>query len=429
MADLRSWGDAVTVGRFSTRADGTTTVARAPLSVKTLKTADEIRGLRGLWNWPGTPDSDLDYFLYFAAVRAEVLRPQVLVTYRGDAPEAMLIGKLEERQIPIQLGHLNARTPRLRVLNFVYGGLRGSLARDSTEALVKEALKTVRCGEAEVIVFELVAVDSQLYRTLGALPKRFERGFHCAQHNRYRMQLPRNSHELHGMIPANQRSNYLRKGRKLVRDFSGDVSYRWYTQASPAMYRDLEFVAARSYQRGKGVGFQDTPQLRGWWEFAGSKGWLRVCILYVAGKPRAFFTGVAHCGILWGDYMAYDRQFASYSPGMYLLLRSFGELCDCREEHGIREINLGPGDSDLKALLSSSSKQESSTYLYAPTLRGVALNLILSLVFLADGSARKFLARGSLLARTARRLRREHAGRNLPSNRGEFSGNEELRSS
>jgi hypothetical protein len=104
---------------------------------------------------------------------------------------------------------------------------------------------------------------------------------------------------------------------------------------------------------------------------------------------------------------------------MYLLLRSFGELCDCPKEHGIQEINLGPGDSELKSLLSSSCRQESSIYLYAPTLRGVGLNAILSLLFLADGSARKFLARGGLLARVVKRLRREHANRNLPIDRGD----------
>jgi CelD/BcsL family acetyltransferase involved in cellulose biosynthesis len=424
MADQpRSWGGALGFGRFRkwrlATGDATITVARVPLSVKTLKAADEIRGQRALWNWPGTRDSDLDYFLYFASEGTEKIRPQVFVAYRGDTPEAILIGKLEHRQIVIRMGNLNVRTPRLGVLTFVYGGLRGSTGRETTEALVEEALKAVRCGEADVAVFECVAVNSQLHNTLLAVPRRFERGFHCEQHNQYRMQLPRSSQQLQQIIPAKQRSNYLRRGRKLVRDFCGEVSYQWYRQTSHEMYRDLEFVAERSYQRGKGVGFEDTPELRRWWEFAGTKGWLRVCILYAGGKPCAFFTGMAHSGILWGDYMAYDHQFAPYSPGMYLLLRSFGELCDCPKEHGIQEINLGPGDSELKSLLSSSCRQESSIYLYAPTLRGVGLNAILSLLFLADGSARKFLARGGLLARVVKRLRREHANRNLPIDRGD----------
>ncbi len=391
---------------------------RTPLSIETLKTADEIRGHRELWNWSGTRDSDLDYFLHFAGVQAEVLRPQVWVAYRGNIPEAMLISKLEKRQIPMRLGYLNFSSPRVRLLNIVCGGLRGSAAQDTTEALVEEVLKTLRCGEADVAVFDRLAADSQLCRTLHALPLRLERGFCWEQHNYYRLRLPGSSQALYAMLSTEQKRNYLRKGRKLVRDFSGDVSCKWYRQASPDVYRDLEFVAQRSYQRDLGVGFQDTPELRGWWELAGSKGWLRLCILYVGGKPCAFFTGVAYCGILSGDYTAYDRQFASYSPGMHLLLRGFGELCDCREKHGIQEIDFGPGDSELKSLLSSSITQQRTVYLYARTLQGVGLNLIFSFVFLAHRSAKKCLAQGRLLA-WLRRLRRNYARRRrTPSSAG-----------
>lgn len=375
------------------------------ISVKTLKTADEIRAHASLWNWPGTRDSDLDYFLYFAGVRAGLLRPQVFVAYRGTSPEAMLIGKLERRQVSVRLGHLNLPTPRLRVLSIVYGGLRGSTGGDTTEALVKEALKTVRCGDADVAVFEPVGVDTQLYCALASVPDRLERGFCCARQSQYRMQLPRSSRELQQRIPAKRRHDYMRKGRQLGRDFSGDVSFQWYRQASPGVYRDLEFIAERSHQRQLGVGFQDTPELRGWWELAGSKGWLRVGILYAGGEPCAFHTGVAYGGILWGDFMAYNQQFASYSPGMYSALLGFGELCDSFREHDIREVNLGPGDSDLKLLLSSSSIVESSVRIYPSTLWGIGLNLILSLVILVDGSARKHLGRRGLLMKAAKRLR------------------------
>jgi CelD/BcsL family acetyltransferase involved in cellulose biosynthesis len=407
-------------GRFGkrrrVRAQAIAAISRTPvLSVRTLKSADEIREHRALWNWPGTCNSELDSFLYFASVRTEVIRPQVFVAYRGATPEAMLLARLEQRQIPMRLAYWNFETLRLRVLNVVYGGLRGSTATDITETLVEQALETLRRGEADVAVFEPVGVNSPLWRTLETLPKRSERGFYGAKQNHYRLQLPPRSHDLREMISPKQRRNYLRKERKLVRDFSGDVSCQWYRQPSSAMYRDLQYVADRSFQQAIGVGFQDTPELRKWWELAAAKGWLRTCVLYARGKPCAFMTGMANSGILRGDYMAYDRQFAAYSPGMCLVLRGFGELCDSFEEHGIREIDFGPGDSDLKSLLSTSCEQEGSVYLYAPTLKGFGLNLMLSLTSLADESVRNSLSRGNLLSKAARRLRRERAMRSMAS--------------
>jgi hypothetical protein len=386
---------------------------REPLWVKTLKTKEEIRTHRALWNWPGTRDSDLDLFLYLADARAEVVGTQVFVAYRGQTAEAVLMARLELRAIPMRLGLLNLRTPRLRVLDVIYGGLRGSVDKDTIEVLGSEVIKSLRTGEADVAIFEPLRTDSGLWDVLRTLPGRLERGFACTQHNHYRMWLPGSSLELQEAIPRNQRRDYLRKGRKLVRDFSGDVCCRWYSETSAEMYRDLEYVAERSHQRATGTGFRDTAELRGCWDLAASKGCLRVCVLYAGGKPCAFWTGVACYGTLWCDYMAYDRQFASYSPGMYLVLQSFGELCNARMEHGIREISLGPGDSHLKSLLGCSCQQEKSVYLYAPSLAGAALNAIVSFAFAIDAAARRCLGRENPFAQAARRIRREHAMRNL----------------
>jgi Acetyltransferase (GNAT) domain len=386
---------------------------REPLWVKTLKTKEEIRAHQELWHGPGTRDSDLDLFLYFADVRPEVIEAQVFVAYRGRTPKAVLMARREVQAIPLRLGFLNLRTPRLRVLDVIYGGLRGTINEDTTEVLVREVLKSLRAGEADVAIFEPLKTDSGLWDVLRSLPSRLGRGFAGPQHNHYRMSLPRSSHELQELIPSNQRRDYLRKGRKLVRDFSGNVSWRWYGEPSAEMYRDLEYIAERSYQRALGVGFQDTAELRGYWDLVASKGWLRVCVLYASGTPCAFWTGVACCGILWCDYLAYNQKFASYSPGMYLVLQSFGDLCDTCMQHGIREISLGPGDSRLKSLLGCSCEQEKSVYLYADTAMGAALNGILSCVFALDAAAKKWLGESNPIARTARRIRRRHAIRSL----------------
>jgi len=129
---------------------------------------------------------------------------------------------------------------------------------------------------------------------------------------------------------------------------------------------------------------------------------------------------MAYSGVLWADYMAYDRQLASYSPGMYLVLRSFGYLSDHPEDHGIREIDLGPGDSEIKSMLRSSTTQEAFIYVYPRTLKGIAINLMLSLVFFADRSARALLGRGGLFT-WLRRLRRDRTIRPRPTSSAPIS--------
>jgi hypothetical protein len=399
--------------RRTAPTDGLENAGREPLWVKRLKTREEIRAHRALWNWPGTRDSDLDLFLYFADTRPHVVEAQVFVAYRGHTAEAVLMARRELQAIPLRLGLLKLQTPRLRVLDVIYGGLRGSINKDTTEVLVQEVLKSLRTGEADVAIFEPMKTDSGLWDALQTLPGGVERGFAGTQHNHYWMPLPHSSQELQDLIPSNQRRDYLRKGRKLERDFSGNVSWRCYSEPSPEMYRDLEYIATRSYQRAMGVGFQDTTELRGCWDLMASKGWLRVCVLYAGGRPCAFWTGVACCGILWCDYLAYNQQFASYSPGMYLVLQSFGELCDTQAQHGIREVSLGPGDSRLKSLLGCSCEQEKSVYLYPRTVAGVGLNAILSFVFAVDAAGHRFLSESNPIAQAVRQIRRRRAVRSL----------------
>src|SRR5271165_1142468 len=143
-----------------------------PLSITLLKTVDDVRRHRVLWNWPGSRVSHLDLFLYRAMARGALLSPYVLVAYRGDTPEAMLVGKLEHREMPAHVGFLRIWSPRLRVLTFVYEGLRGSINSETVQGLLKEVLKTLHGGEADVVAFEPVALDSALFECLSVLPNR-----------------------------------------------------------------------------------------------------------------------------------------------------------------------------------------------------------------------------------------------------------------
>ena len=379
------------------------------LSVKVLKTPAEILQHRFRWNsWPGTRDSDLDFFLYIVSARPEVRCPYVLVASRGDIPEVMLIGRMEQRRVPVKFGYLHFPTPRVRVLNFVYGGLRGNASAENTAVLVSALLKSLRGGEADLAVFEHLPVDSHLYRALDVLPGALERGI-SSEHGTHRcLRLPENSEALYKILSPSHRQNYRRKARKLVRDFSGDVHIERYRQVSDLMLREVESVARKTYQRGLGFCFKDTSEMRGQWELAAAKGWLRVSILHVAGKPCAYWIAMAYNGVLWGDHVGYDPAYSSYSPGIYLLLSSLSDLCDQKWDNDITQIDFGLGDAAYKSLLSNCSFEEGLVHIYGRTLRGLGVNLLSTPVLLAARSARKFLTQSNLITKV-KRLWRKHA--------------------
>lgn len=379
--------------------------------VTILDTPSEIEKVRDLWtSWPGSRDSDPGFFLYICGVRPEVLRPYVLVANRGGVSDAMLIGRLERRKLSIPFGYLHLKTTWLRVLNFVYGALRGNATPENIDLLVGQVLRFLRQGEIDLAVFEQLPVDSHLYRVVRTLPGILERGF-PPEHRTHRcLQLPDSSEGLYKILPPRHRQNYRRKARKIVEDFAGDVHIKCYRSVSELdqVFRELEEITAKTYQRGLGFGFKDTPEMRGRCELAASKGWLRVFILYIAGRPCAYWNAMAYCGTLCGDHIGFDPAYRRYSPGMYLTLSVIAELCDQKKNHDITQIHFGPGDAEYKSILSNLSFEEGTVQIYGRTLRGLGVKAFSTPVLFADRLTKRILSKMKLLAKV-KRLWRDRA--------------------
>jgi hypothetical protein len=386
-------------------------IRSALLSVTVLNSQAEIEKARALWTaWPGSRDSDIDFFSYIVGIRPEVLNPYVLVANRNGAPDAMLIGRLEKRKASARFGYFNVRTPQLRVLNFVYGALRGNAIPENVDALFEDVLKSLRKGEIDLAVFEHLQRGSRIYDVVSTSPGILERSF-PPEHRTHRcLELPESSEALYKMLSPKNRQVYRGKARKIVKDHDGDVHIKCYRELSELdlMFREVEAVASKTYQRGLGFGFQDSPEMRGRCELAASKGWLRVFILYVAGKPAAYWNAMAYQGALWGDHIGFDPSLGRYSPGMYLSLSVIGDFCDHKESHEIKQINFGPGDAEYKAILSNISFEEGAMELYGRSLLGVGTKLLFTPVIFADRTAKKLLSKNKLLAK-AKRLWRNRA--------------------
>jgi hypothetical protein len=398
---------ALTKGRVSARS-----YSGGPVTV--LDTPAEIEKARDLWtSWSGSRDSDIDFFLYIASIRPEVLRPYVLVHNRSGVADAMLIGRLEMKSIPVQIGYRKFKTYRLRVLTFVLGALRGNASEENIDLLVGQVLKSLRQREVDLAVFEYVPVDSPLYRVVRTLPGILERGL-PPEHRTHRcLELPDSSEALYKILSPKHRQNYRGKARKLLKDFAGDVRIHCYRSVSELdqAFREIEEIAAKTYQRGLGFGFAHSPEMRGRCELAAAKGWLRVYVLHVAGKPCAYWHATAYRGTLWGEHIGFDPAFGRYSPGMYLSLSVIGEMCDQKKNHDIAQINFGPGDAEYKSVLSNVSFEEGrELQIYGRTWRALGVKALCTPVVFTDRLAKRILSKTKLLSKV-KRLWRDRAAR------------------
>jgi hypothetical protein len=382
--------------------------------VRVIRDLSGVEEIRPVWtSWHQHPNSDIDFYQTVIRSMPGVLRPHILVLYQGGVPQAMLIGRLEHTRMNLRIGYLNLFKARARSITFIYQGFLGETSPRNAELLLAEIIHSLNTKEADAAFLSNVSLDSPLYGLGRKLPGFLERD-HALTANMHRsMPLPGSAEEVYRGLSGKVRKNLKWQAKKLVNDFSGTARIRTFRETAELeeMIRDIEQVAKKTYQRGLAVGFIDSAETRERLRLEAEKGWLRSFVLYVADKPCAFWKGTLYQETFYSDSMGYDPDYAKYSPGMYLIMKVIEDFCEAKHEERPRRIDFGFGDAQYKAVLADREWHESSVYMFAPTLRGVGLNLFRTQTELVNQLANGILSKGSLLLR-AKRIWRDRLRRN-----------------
>jgi hypothetical protein len=372
-----------------------------PIVTKVVRSLEEVKGIAEVWrSWQYHPNSDLDFYPAVLRSRPEILRPHVIVLYRGETPQAMLIGRMEEKKVGFQIGYRTLLRVRARLLTFIYAGLLGNPSSGDCDLMVREIMKSLRQGEADAALLANLRVDSPLYRSATSVPGFWARDFFPLPRGHWSMALPPSAEEFRRRLPSKLRQ----KQRKLLGALGDSVRVVCYraTEELESMCRDVDTIARKTYQRGLGVGFVDNDQIRTRMHLAAARGWLRGYLLYFGTRPAAFWIGTVYGGKFFSDYMGYDPELAQRSPGIFLVTKAIEEICDRQSDWGALEIDWGFGDAQYKEMLGTCKWEEASLSIFAPTLKGARLNAIRMPALFVDRILRWGLERTSLIAKIKR---------------------------
>ena len=383
-----------------------------PLSVRVARTVAEVEEIRQVWAaWPSHRDSDIDFCLEFGWTRKEVVRPHVIVIYRDGRAEAILVGWIERVRLKSKIGYLQLPGLPALVLNFSYGGFLGNASTENSEEIIQSILGSLRDGEADMAGLDHLGSGSTLLdRAL--LASGFMTRDHFVRAEAHNvMLLPTTVDDLYRGFSAGLRAEVRRKRKKVLADFGEGVAIRCYRleneveEAAPL----CEEVAKGTYQRGLGVGFRDTEEMRRRLRFCARKGWLRIYVLTIVGKPCAFWIGTLSNDSFLSDYNSYKPEYRNYSLGTYLLISVVEEFC----RNGVKNIDFGFGPAEYKERFGNSVLMESSVYIFSAKPKGFLLNMIRSVTCSIDSAARKLLERTNLLSKI-KKLWRSRAAKVTP---------------
>jgi len=375
--------------------------APGEITTRVIRTLTEIEEIRPVWeNWSTHPNSDIDFFLMNLRNEAGNPRPYIIVVNRDGQPECMLVGRVAHRPVEFKIGYKTLFRPGARVMGFVYAGLLGNINADTSRRLVDEVLACLKKGEAEAAFFMLLKKDAPLLGLLTSASPRSSRDHFVAFQAHRSMTVPASVEKFHQDLSAKVRRNQKWQAKRFLNEYAGDVRIKCIKTTAELQFviPDIERIAAKTYQRRLGVGFVDSPAMRERLHFEARQGWLRVYLLYAAGKPCAFWIGAIYKGTFHSAFMGFDPWYARHSPGMFLIMQVLESFCDsaCRE---VRDIDFGHGDAQYKAVLANRDWEEAPVYLFAPNIRGLRLALLRASTALVDFGARKLLIESGLLAK------------------------------
>ncbi|MGA8491161.1 MAG: GNAT family N-acetyltransferase [Terriglobales bacterium] len=379
---------------------------RTTASVNVLRTLPELEAIRREWqSWPGNRDSEMESYLTLVRTNPETLRPHVLAVYREGRPDAILVGRIDKGRIRCRLGYFEMGLGA-RVVRFGNGALRGNPSEENCELLVKEILLSLSLGEADAAHLSFLRKGSDLCRLSTTKPGPLFRDYLRTPLTHFTSALPTTPEEFYSGLSSGARWQAKSKQKKLLKAFGGNIRIRCFREPAEVetLIQDVERVAKKSYQRGLGVGFIDSPKMREQLRLKAERGWLRGYVLYLADRPCSFWIGDINQGAFGSDYLAYDAEFEKYSPGMCLILKVIEGFCD-ENPRTITEVDFATGYAQYKEVLSNRKWEEEDVHIFAPTIKGVSLNLVRSFFAVIDQAGKKLLASTNLLQKFKKRWR------------------------
>jgi GT2 family glycosyltransferase len=377
------------------------------------RTLDDVEGLRSAWDAADVDDIDshIDYFLTVLRHASNVIRPHVVLLRRPGMADLMAIARIERLQMPLSLGYRTLAKPTLRAVVLTFGGLVGVRGPEDERLLVDELRRPLSTGEADLLILRKVDVTGTLPQIVVDGVGWLRRSHAQPETSRWVAQVPDSLDAFLSVRSTKTRQTLRRQDRRLERTYGEGLTLRRFEHPDEIveLFRDLEEVASKTYQRGLGAAYSGSPLDMALIESGLRGGWFRIWMLYVHGHPVAFWSGTTYAGTFATGTPGFDPEYTRDSVGRYTMLRMVEDLC---ADDRVTRLDFGHGDAEYKAAFATALRTESDVFIVRRGLRPVAVNLVATALFGVNSRARQVAQKtdwGRRLKREWRRRIASHA--------------------
>jgi hypothetical protein len=361
------------------------------MTIRIVKNLQELDSIRVIWEkHQDHPNSDFEYFRLDCKKRSVILSPYVLVVERNGNPCVLLVGRIEQIHFHPAIGYFNFFGIPATVLTIIYQGIIGQLDEDTAEELVQQLSLILNAREFDAIVLSYLPEDSMLLKVLYAHkllspPKKMPSSIH------WNMDILKEHGFLLKNLKSKHRSWILGRERKLNSAFPGKISWIWLNQFEnlPYLCDRIEEIAMRTYQRALNSGFANDEFSRQRYALFANRGMLRVQLLEIDGKIKAFWIGVLYADTFHSTETGYDPNLKEYEIGTLIFMHMVDEL----GREGAQKLDFGLGDALYKQRFGNKSWRESTIELFSPTFKGWIIKNTMGMFSFLDSFARRLIQR------------------------------------
>lgn len=386
------------------------TVPREP---RVARTTDEVERLRPVWDrLPVTGvDADLDYFLGVVRASPDGVHPHV-IHLRSGADDVLVVGRTAAEEYPLRIGRRSLWSPTARTLVVSFDGVLGACDEAGRTAALASLRGLLDRGTVDAVLLQKIDVGGAWLRQVEAATPRLRRIVRRPV-PLWSTDLPDSWDELLARRSAKSRRQIRYDDNRFRRTFGDRIEVRRLDlpEHHGRIDADLRAVASRAYQRNLGVSVVDNPLHAALLEEGRRRGWLRVWMLYVDGRPVAFWWGLVRRGTLSIGSPGYLPEFARDRVGYFTFRRMLEDACLDPE---ITTIDYGPGDADYKERFATTRREVTDVLLFARRPRPLAIAGALRAQEVATAVARSGAERIGAAERIREAIRRRRRSETPP---------------
>jgi CelD/BcsL family acetyltransferase involved in cellulose biosynthesis len=378
----------------------------------TVKSIGEIEQIRPIWeemqaNEPSPQiNADIDRYLSVLKASNDDLQPYILLVKENGQPIAMLIGRIQKTHVKCEIGRKTLFEPVLKEVCVVYGGLIGKDTDEICSLLVREVMRVLASGQADMVSFNHVRTDCPLYKFARKIPGLFYRSHFPKIERHWTMSVPENIDVFYQARSKKHRSHLRQYGWKLERTYNKQVRVVTYfkeDEVEQAIGTAAE-ISRKTYQRAFGAGIVDDPKTLALFSDAARRGWLQTDIMFVGDDAVAFQIGLKYRRVYNLHLIGFDPVYRRFNVGTLLFVEVLERLSG---DAGIETIDFGFSDADYKRSYGNQQCDEACLYIVAGRVFPVFVNLVKSLTLGISLLAQYLVTKLGIL-NLVQRYRRRH---------------------